>query len=114
MSLPKTDICRLHKIVAGELSGEGCGKTTARIHELASIVELGERKVICTITHYSDLGYLRPMIHDIFEERELKITFPSHGQAQCYDCKIFFVLEDVLTEFLRGFEGSIVEMTHYA
>lgn len=68
----KTDLDQLHKVVTGQVYGRRQGKTTARIHELASIIELGNvPEIIIVISAHRDMDYLRPMIENIFRERKL-------------------------------------------
>lgn len=64
-----TDIDRLHKVVTGELTGRGCGKTFASCHELFGVLMTSKENVIvCYINHWKDLDYILPMFRKILDE----------------------------------------------
>ncbi len=89
----KTDIERLHNVTHGNYCSRGAGKTTARIHELASVIQLDKhRDVIVIINTYRDMDYLLPMIWVIFEERGLpKFNRCAGNILKCGDIYIKFL-----------------------
>jgi len=108
----RTELDKLHKVKLGYLNGRGCGKTFAKVHDLASHVELGFERVFCVITQYRDLKYLTPMIQGIFEERKLpgvkRITL---RHWICGDTHIHFILQDELP--IYGYNNyCLIEMGH--
>ena len=110
----KTDIDRLHAVISAgimtHLWQRGCGKTFARIHSLASSIELGDQNIICVISEYHDLMYLRPMMRSIFHERGIcSINWKSPYQLICNDTNIFFVPSHEYRRFIRG-RGDYTEI----
>lgn len=110
----KTDINRLHSVVLGQLVGRGVGKTTAKIHELAGVIELGDSQVIfCVMTVRSDRFYLRRMIDLIFREHKLKLTKRTSRGFICNSKKVRFVLNIDLNDGIIGnYDYTIIRMGH--
>lgn len=110
-----TDIERLHKVISGELTGRGCGKTFARCHELAGQVKVGEfGDIVVGITQYHDLSYLHPMIRQVFEEHDLKIEGWQRDKFICNGKRIRFLVEDSEWDYkTRGLTFHYQPMGHY-
>lgn len=107
----KTDIDRLHDVIQGRIYGRGVGKTTARIHELAGYVELGEsRDIICLIPKRRDLHYLRPMVDRIFAEHGLQICGRQSDRFTCNGKRVRFCLYSDLFRASVGLRPDFVEM----
>jgi len=68
----KTDIDSLHNVIASGDAGT-VGKNLVKCHELAGNVEvLEDTKICCFVDHYTDAGFILPMLKDVFAEHELK------------------------------------------
>ena len=107
-----TDIDRLHDVVLGDEVGRGCGKTYARIHELATLVELGEcERIICQITMSSDIQYLKPMVQGIFSERGLLCYFDTTRTMVSGNCHVHFMTREMIDQ-LSFEEAGFVPMGH--
>jgi len=104
----KTDINRLHEVVEGSRAGRGCGKTFARCHEIAGIIELGKfKKIVCTTTYLDELLNLLPMIEQVFKEHGLpRLIRKTQARHKCGDVFIDFLLEKDLHDYLRG-QGDV-------
>lgn len=109
----KTNIDQLHKVVSGEVYGRRCGKTFARCHELAAQIELGEKDILCVITHLQDVRYLAPMIKDVFADHNLPFEMVKNNEAKCGDCNIRFIPRDQAINKIEGFRGGFVTMEHH-
>jgi len=109
----KTDINRLHEVVMGTAHGRGVGKTTARIHQLAGYVELGEsRDIFCLISTRHDISYLRPMIDRVFAEHGLEITKRQNDCFECNGKRIRFCRYSELPRASVGLRPDFIEMEH--
>lgn len=103
-----TDIDALHKVIekreVGDSLSRGCGKTFARCHELAGVIEVGDFKVIVVaISLYRDLQYILPMIKEVFAEHGLEWEYrPQHYEILCNDKHIYFIPHDALRHRTRG------------
>ena len=105
----KTDIDRLHKVISGEIYGRGCGKTFARCHELAGIIETSNISlIICIMTKWNDIFYLKPMIKEVFLEHNLKITAENRFDFMCNGKKIKFIVEQDFYDRTRGIDAYIL------
>ena len=100
----KTNIDHLHKVVSGEVQGRRIGKTFARIHELASCLEVSNIKNgIVYIQYEHDMQYLLPMIRDVFHERSLEYSFRRPDNILiCNGVIIRFIPYQERVERLRG------------
>jgi len=89
----KTNINRLHDVVAGQKSGRGAGKTYASCHELAGIIETN--KDIKNIFWKAPYGYwfdhIKPMLHDVLIEHELNIEVIDKHNWKCNGVTIKFI-----------------------
>lgn len=112
----KTDIERLHSVVERKTCGRGCGKTFARVHELASNIDLDlVRRGVIVITAYRDISYILPMIRAVFEERELPpIKQVGPYKFQCGDTILDFVAECDYVRYSRGRDNFFeIPMRHW-
>ncbi len=51
MTVHKTDIDKLHAVVDGRVDYIGCGKTFAKCHELAGVIELNDNEFVEKISY---------------------------------------------------------------
>ena len=70
-----TNIERLHDVVEGKVAHRGCGKTYAKCHEVAGLVEVGNTHIICIISVHHDLGYILPMMFEVLDEHEIQWVY---------------------------------------
>jgi len=112
-----TDLDRLHAVLEGKLVGRGVGKTYARCHVLAGLIEVGHREVVVVLSHRNDLSYVLPMLERVFAEHGLgvervKMDGPSMevGGARV---RFLFCQDLQWEEKLRGLVGGIVYMRHW-
>ena len=109
-----TDIDRLHDVIDGRTSGRGVGKTFAKCHDVAGLIELGLSTVFCVITNYRDIGYILPMLDEVLTEHNMKIEKKQqHHIFLNNKIRITFVSENDVGRRLRGLEGGIVWMRHW-
>lgn len=110
-----TNIDRLHKVVTGEISGRGAGKTFASCHEVAGIVELGKEKQIFVITKFwRDRSYIKPMLWQILQEHGLKTKAINDTSWLCRSTRIDFVPSELFEEGRRGRDNYyVVNMIDY-
>jgi len=107
-----TDLEHLHKVVRGEVGGRRCGKTYARCHELAGVIELGNKHIFCGISAELDLGYLLPMISTVFDEHGLKISRVAKDTIKAGEATIKFITPERLDRAGRGVDAVYVAMAH--
>jgi hypothetical protein len=108
-----TDIDRLHKVIDGKAHGRGCGKTFAKCHEVAGLIELGYKYVFCMITHQQDQLYLDKMLTDVFNDHGLEIKRVSMGEYYVNDSLVRLIPENDYDMKTRGCEGAMVKMRHF-
>lgn len=115
MSCYSTDLDRLHKVAEGELLGRGVGKTTLAIQELAAILELKQVKdVFIVITTYKDMGYIKPMISQIFDEHNLSFKVLTQTEFESNSIRCKFVLDNDFEDKTRGCTNfSVIYMRHW-
>lgn len=86
-----TSIDRLHKVVARELHGRGCGRTYARIHELVGSIELGDIKTgVVLISYHNDLYYIMPMLVSVLNERGIDFKVINQNKLRINDITVYF------------------------
>jgi len=111
-----TDIERLNAVIEGKISGRGCGKTFARVHELASTIELGTLKnCVVVISEYRDMSYIVPMIQEVFKERGLpKLKKVKENRGRCGDVLVDFVAQRDYADYMRGRDNLFeIPMGHW-
>jgi len=112
----KTDIDRLHAVIEGKITGRGVGRTYAKCHEIAGILEVTDvQDIYLIVTHMSDRYYILPMLISVLDEHFIsKAPYRSTDQyITVYpNRKIWFISEYNFDKRLRGCEGAIVYMRH--
>jgi hypothetical protein len=124
----KVDLATVEGIESGGIKPwtRRVGKTTVRVHEIASLVELEKTKqIIVVMSEQRDVGYLFPMVREIFQERGVEIIekwttvnlLPSRIMARAQGSKIqteiIFIPQNRLAELIRGRgEYYMVEAGH--
>lgn len=118
--MTKTNIERLHDVIDGKRHGRGTGKTFARCHEVAGLIELGHETIYCAMTLWKDVEYLTPMLAGVLQEHGLVMRRgddPYHyfvvdiNEQDIELARIIFEAEKIYNTF-RGKEGAIVKMGH--
>lgn len=121
------DLEALHHTIAERETGKplprGCGKTLARICDLAAEVANGQKTIICVITHPRDLNYLFQMIYDVFREYELPVEFDKpRRRAKSGESLIIFSVEEsedkhkpfAFRSYTRGIDNfSVIPLGHW-
>jgi len=110
------DIDRLHAVIQGKVHGRRCGKTFARVCELAAEVQLSDCiHIVVLITHYNDISYLWPMIKEVFDELGIQCYFYRHRHEITGNNKVIHFVSyfDLNSERLRGLDYYTVRMGHY-
>lgn len=109
-----TDIERLHKVVDGKEQGRGCGKTFARCHEVAGLVELGHKYIFCITTNHKDWQYIEPMLSDVLQEYGIKLTrVRKPDEYRANESIIRLIPKRDQEQRTRGQEGVLVPMGHW-
>ena len=108
------DLDHLHKVVSGEANYRRCGKTFARCHELASVIELGDLEIVCYISYEYDKQYLYPMILDVLKERGVDVVFNSRDVIRTKTSNIRFITTlQRRQNKLKGLRYTLVNMGHH-
>lgn len=105
-----TDIDRLHNVVDGTLKGQQVGKTFAKCHEVAGLVELGFTDIYCIVREYKDIEYIMLMVYGVFLDHDLDTTF-FQLSTQLYstaEINIRFIPESKLYTTKACIDGSAV------
>lgn len=111
----KTDLNKLHKVIMEKPKERRSGRTFAKIHELASLIELNKYKtIVCFMSSYQDIRYLEPMIKSVLLDREItELKKRKKYYWEINNIKVFFMTEEEYTEKNRGLENhAIVMMRH--
>ena len=105
-----TDIKRLHDVIEGRRTGRGCGKTFARCHQIAGLVEVGEKVILFQVNCYRDQKYTVPMLRGVFEEHGLEFIRVNVKDIRSGNSLIRFVLSTCwdMKEQFAGITGAIV------
>ena len=106
------NIHKLHDVIQGRSYGRGSGKTTAIIYNLIGNIELGEnRDIVCMISCYTDLYYLRSLIDSIFKDYGLEIEKRYKDYFICNGKTIRFITKNN-TEHIRGLRATVIQLGH--
>jgi len=111
----KTDIERLHKVVNKELQGRGVGKTFAKCHDVAGLIQTTDVKYIfCMISLKRDMDYILPMLERVLEEHGLTFYHKLRTELVVNGVTIKFIREDDFDQRTRGYDNyAIVRMRHW-
>lgn len=112
-----TDLERLHKVVSGERTSRGCGKTFARCHEIAGAILLGGyNNIIVAISYERDIDYIMPMLIGVLDEYGISHEPLSRTRMKCGPKIISFMahLDGGENDTrMRGVEANYVPMRHW-
>ena len=112
----ETNIEHLHAVVDGVVTGRQCGKTTARCHEIAGMIEVGFSTVYAVITEYRDLSYIETMLNGILSEHHITMNrgLDRYTYSACGELIVFILASRVEDQFLSySSSGVIVPIGHY-
>lgn len=105
-----TDLDRLHAVVSAEISGpptsRGAGHTFASCHEIASVLELGESRVLVILPEMRWMEHVAPMLVDVLTERGLSVKWERCFVCRVSDAELRFV--SLLSHSLLGYSGAAV------
>ena len=107
----RIDIDRLHDVVTRRLAGPGAGKTHAACHELAGIIELGERSIVALISRQQDVEHIILEIKKVFYTHGLDFTRERRDLIIVKHARVWFVAESVFC--YTCFEGACVYFTRH-
>ncbi len=103
---------RIHDVLEGRICGRGCGKTFARLHQVAGFIELGERLIVVQISLYEDIRYLLPMFEKVLFQHGLKIDRKKNNEVRVGDSLVRFIPEFDFTRRTSGLEFVQVDARH--
>lgn len=97
------DLDRLHKVVTGELTGKGCGKTYAQIQEIISSVQLGCCKhVIVFVDFLKDVPDIHRSIIQAVKLTNINIDWVKEQELSINGVVVRFKLRN---ESIRGYDN---------
>lgn len=110
-----TDLDRLHKVTTKEATYRGAGKTYAKCHEVAGLLEVTEvRYILCMITLQRDIDYILPMLRDVLLEHDIAITGRINHTIRIGEREIRFIPESDFDYRTRGMTNcAVVRMRHW-
>ena len=85
----KTDLEKLHEEKDPIVRQNG--KTFDDCHTVAGLVGLEESRIICTVSQFSRINFIRPMLLTILKELEYTISKVSNDEIHCENSRIKFV-----------------------
>ena len=62
----RLDLDRLHKVVTGEITHRGCGKTVAHCADVAGLIELGEKDIWLRVEKLIDVQHVLQTLREVF------------------------------------------------
>lgn len=113
-----TDIDRLHNVVDGNKLGRGVGKTFAKCHEIAGLIDLGFKEIFCIIKCYRDTHHILPMLSDVLYEYKMPNLIKVYNlKFDIGDVRIHFVdMETIYQDphYDLGYDNfAVVDMVDY-
>lgn len=103
----RLDLDRLHKVVTGEITHRGCGKTVAHCVDVAGLIDLGEKDIWLRVEKMMDVPHVLQTLRQVFAALGLpEVRTASTYYYVCGETTMRFVSLDSLEHRTAGYPAE--------